>query len=66
MWDNHTASAQNGVHRQPETLLGPFGRLVYVAARYVTDDKDVDVVWRVACDESVRSRTDGSLRAAPW
>src|ERR1700743_1159002 len=38
--------AQGGVHRKPEALLGPLGRLVHIAARHIPDDEDVNVVRR--------------------
>jgi hypothetical protein len=41
--------AHDGVYRQPEALLGLFGRLVHAASRHVADDKDIHVVRRVAC-----------------
>ena len=38
--------AQDRIHRQPEALLGPLGRLVQIASRRVADDENVDVIRR--------------------
>jgi hypothetical protein len=45
--------AQDRIHRQPEALLGPLGRLVQIASRRVADDENVDVIRRGARDAFV-------------